>query len=476
VKLNSKQIAQYTGGSFIVEPIDASALASSITWDSREVQPGSVFVALPGERVDGHDFVSNALRDGAHIVLVQQPLPEAEKSLARECGAAVIEVANTQTALVDLACAWRSHLTGKVIALSGSTGKTTTKNLVRDMLSPYFSVVATRANQNNELGVPRTLLAADVNTQVIIVEMGMRGLGQLASLCDYVRPDWALITNVGTCHMELLGSQDAIVRAKAEAIAALPAGVGVAFVNGSCPNTPQLLVYGHAEERGTEVCAFTTQTGVWATDIALDANGFPHFALNVKDADGSVQKAFCRLQLMGLHNITNACAAASVGVKLGMKINDIAAALAQSKPESGRQEICRAACGARIINDAYNANPDSMKSSLETFAALKATGAHIAVLGDMGELGALEDEAHKEIGRICAHLGLDSLVCVGALSEHIACEARNGGMKQNAVFCTQDAQSALDIVRTLVGPDDVVLVKASHFMGLTAVVEGLEKR
>ncbi len=204
---------------------------TGVTWDSREMQPGWLYVALPGERVDGHDFVEAALRAGAAGALVMQSPGRAACLLAREMGAAVIEVANTASAVTDLARAWRGYLRGRVIALTGSVGKTTTKNLVRDVCAAYGSVVATRGNQNNELGVPRTLLAADPETAVVVVEMGMRGSGQIAELCDFVRPDWGLVTNVGESHIELLGSRENIARAKAELYAALPAGRGRAFLN-----------------------------------------------------------------------------------------------------------------------------------------------------------------------------------------------------------------------------------------------------
>ena len=201
MRLNAKQIANCTGGRFLVDPIDPTTLLVGVTWDSREVQPDWLFVALPGERADGHDFVPAALMAGAQGVLVTRPLDAKTNLLAQEMGAAIIEVPDTRSALSDLAREWRHHLRGRVIGLTGSVGKTTTKNLVRDVASAFGSVVATKGNQNNELGVPRTILAADPETAVVVVEMGMRGRGQIAELCDLVRPDWGLITNVGTSHI-----------------------------------------------------------------------------------------------------------------------------------------------------------------------------------------------------------------------------------------------------------------------------------
>lgn len=229
MRLNAKQIAQYTGGEFLIEPIDAAALLTGISWDSREIEQNWLYVALPGQRVDGHEFVEAALRAGARAALVSECPSKQACVLAQELGAALIQVPNTSHALADLARAWRLALKGCVIGLTGSTGKTTTKNLVRDVCAAQFSVVATAGNQNNELGVPKTILAADPETQVIIVEMGMRGAGQIAQLCDIARPDWGIVTNCGESHIELLGSREAIADAKGELLAALPDGTGRAF-------------------------------------------------------------------------------------------------------------------------------------------------------------------------------------------------------------------------------------------------------
>jgi UDP-N-acetylmuramoyl-tripeptide--D-alanyl-D-alanine ligase len=231
MRLNAKQIAEYATASVIVPAMDPSELACGLTWDSRDVKQGDVYVALPGARVDGHDFVESALRQGASIVLVSHRPSESACLLAREMGAAILEVGDTYQAITDLAVAWRHYLRGTVIALTGSTGKTTTKNLVRDVLSTTFTTSATKGNQNNELGVPKTLLDANPETRFVVVEMGMRGAGQLRGLCEFVKPDLALITNCGECHIELLGSRENIARAKSEVVEALPQGRGKAVLN-----------------------------------------------------------------------------------------------------------------------------------------------------------------------------------------------------------------------------------------------------
>lgn len=471
---------------------------TGVTWDSREMQPGWLYVALPGERVDGHDFVEAALRAGAAGALVMQSPGRAACLLAREMGAAVIEVANTASAVTDLARAWRGYLRGRVIALTGSVGKTTTKNLVRDVCAAYGSVVATRGNQNNELGVPRTLLAADPETAVVVVEMGMRGSGQIAELCDFVRPDWGLVTNVGESHIELLGSRENIARAKAELYAALPAGRGRAFLNldgayldalmeaGGLRERPMLLsgFAGNPDENLREMLerdGTVCEEVVWAEDVALDGEGRARFALCARDhADheeeallAPVERCRCALTLTGAHNVDNAVAAASVGFALGLDLETIAAALGASVPEPGRQEVIAARGGFTIVNDAYNASPDSMRASLSTFAATEVAGRRIAVLGDMGELGDFAEACHRGVGAHAAALSLDRLVCVGELSSFIAEGARDAGMDVARISRAATVADVLEELDTLLEPGDAVLLKASHFMGLTRVVEGL---
>ena len=489
MRLNAKQIANYTGGTFLVDLMDPRALACDITWDSREVKPGSLFVALPGQKVDGHAFVRQALTAGALVVLVSQPIDASTTLLAREMGAAVVEVPNTYSAITDLARAWRSQLTGKVIAVTGSTGKTTTKNLVRDVLSAQFSVVATKANQNNELGVPRTLLSANPETQAVVVEMGMRGRGQISELCDFVRPDWGLITNVGECHIELLGSQENIARAKAELIEALPDGTGTAFLNASDAFTPYVADHARVSSRDVRLVAYSgtpqqaadvsAAAQVWAEDIELDDEGRARFTLHAQgfslldEADEASLFGTCTLSLRGLHNVHNACAAAAVGRAMGMSLDSIATALEKAQPEAGRQQVVKARRGFTVVDDSYNANPDSMRASLQMFCAMEVPGRRIAVLGDMAELGDHAQPCHEGIGRLAAQLPLDKLVCVGPLSAHIAQSAREAGMNLDKICCVDSVAQAIGEVDALVEPGDAVLAKASNCMNLKRVVEGL---
>ena len=362
---------------------------------------------------------------------------------------------------------------------------------MRDVLAAAGSVCATKGNQNNELGVPNTVLAAQADTRNVIVEMGMRGLHQLEELCGFVRPQWGLVTNVGESHIELLGSRENIARAKAELLEALPAG-GMAFVNAANDMTPKLLEFANLDSRGVTCVLYdgtaqaaerraalssadSARPAVWSEDVRLDASGCPRFALCACGFDGMPEpvRVECALELRGMHNVSNACSAAAVGFAAGMEAAQVAAALSGAKPEAGRQEVIEAPGGFTVINDAYNANPDSMRASLSTFAALDVAGARIAVLGDMGELGSFAPQLHEEVGAFAAECGLDRLVCVGQLAQGIAAGAQKAGMPADRIAMVADGAAALADVREHVASGSAVLVKASHFMALEKVVEGL---
>ncbi len=503
MRLNAKQIAACTGGTYVVEPVDSRVIATDLTWDSREVKPGDVYVALEGQHVNGHDFVAAALRSGAVVALVTQPIDEATLLLARELGAAILEVSDAAHAIVDIAREWRTHLKGRVIGLTGSNGKTTTKNLIRDVLAESHTVVATAGNQNNELGVPKTLLTANPETEAIVVEMGMRGTGQIDELCEFVRPDWGVITNVGESHIELLGSCENIARAKAELLCNLPAATGVAFMNAddelaefmvddsNLRATGNEIVYfdgsqqacTRASQRAQDAASCRPKTPVvWAEDITLDDQGRPNFTLCACGFDDAslnedecvpIERQACALALRGMHNVSNACAAAAVGRRFGMDLATIVQGLAGALPEAGRQEILKARGGFTVVNDAYNANPDSMRASLKTFCALEVPGRHIAVLGDMAELGEVAVACHEGIGEMIATLSLDRLVCIGDLAQHIAEAAERDGFDSTRIVRATTLAQALGDLDAYVEPGDAVLVKASHSAGLERVVEGL---
>lgn len=493
MRLNAKQIAEMTGGSFLVDPLDPKALATGLTWDSREVGPNDVFVALPGERVDGHRFIADSLRAGALTVLVSERLDERVRILATELGAAIIEVSNTAAAITDIARAWRKMLKGRIIGVTGSCGKTTTKNLLRDVFKISYSVVSTQGNQNNELGVPKTLLQADPETQIIIVEMGMDRLDEIKELCNFVLPDVGVITNIGESHIELLGNKENIARTKFGLFAALPERTGKAFMNADDEYAGCACEYARLSEKEVALVYYDGSSeaekhkrshdenprldsdggcliewGPWASDITLDTRGCPRFMLHIGE-----EVRECGLPLRGAHNVSNACAAAGVASSYGIGIDEIVSGLTNVVAETGRQELVFARNGLTVIDDTYNANPDSMKAALHVLASYETSGRKIAVLGDMGELGDYAQGCHEGVGEAVAHLPIDTLICIGELSRYIAAGAEKAGFDSDKIKVVDSTADVLTELESYLEPVDVVLVKASRFMKLERVVGGL---
>jgi UDP-N-acetylmuramoyl-tripeptide--D-alanyl-D-alanine ligase len=453
-----------TGGELLAG--DREIVASNLCVDSRCVSAGCVFVAMPGERTDGHDFAAAAIDGGARVLLVTRPAEELGELLeaARLRGVAVVRVGEALAAVQALARYHRGRLHCEVLGVSGSTGKTTTKDFLTAALSTTKRVVATSGNRNNELGVPLTVLEAGADTDVLVVEMGMRGAGQIAELCDIARPTMALITNVGTSHIELLGSQEAIARAKGELTACLPAD-GTAFLNGDdeysasiAQNTAAAVVYYGLSER----CS------VRGEEIVLDAESCPSFTLVAPGVSERVE-----LHVPGRHNVYNALGAAAVALAVGVPAAAIAQGLAGAKLTGMRMQVFTAANGTTFVNDAYNANPTSMRAALETLAAMRADGRRIAVLGDMAELGSLTELAHFRIGELVARLGLDALVAVGPRARRIAEGALAEGMSADRVRVADSTDASVAVVADVIEPGDVVLFKASRVMGLESVIDAV---
>lgn len=490
-------IRKATQGRLIVEPsCAANRPATGLSWDSREVTSGDVYLALKGARVDGHDFIVAAIAAGAVGVLVTAQLSAETLIALKDAGVWVLAVNDAMDAIAALACAWRTKLTARVVGITGSSGKTSTKNLVRDVLSSQCSTIATQGNQNNELGVPKTILNATQDTEALVVELGMRGLGQIASLASFVQPDVAVITNIGESHLELLGSRKNIARAKAELLEALPDGLGVAVVNAACPYTPFMCEHAQLRQRGIKIVAYdgsadmyaktsfdasrqsfeqaddftlTLKPQVFARNVELDERGYPSFDLCTPQGE-----CRCVLSVQGAHNVHNACAAAAVGLEFGLSLQQIQEALSHTQAEAGRQEIIESPQGFTIINDAYNANPDSMEASLRFFASYAPSRRHIAVLGDMGELGSALQVGHERVGGVAADV-VDVLICVGEYSAYLSAGAQSAGMAPSAILCFPDRESATAYLQENLVAGDVVLLKASHALGLERIAERLVK-
>lgn len=441
-------------------------VANDLVVDSRGVAPGCVYVALVGERVDGHDFCREAVERGARVLLVTRAADEIADALAAasEREVAVIRVDDALHAVQELAAYHRSRLHCDVVGVTGSTGKTTTKDFLEAVLSTSLRVVSTEGNRNNELGVPLTILRAGSETDVLVVEMGMRGIGQIARLAQIARPTIGLITNVGTSHIEILGSEEAVVRAKGELVEALSAD-GAAFLNGDDA---------HCDDIATMSAAPVTRYGlserceVRAENIELDAES--HASFDLVSAAGVVRVG---LPIPGRHNVYNALSAAAVALHLGMDLQLVARGLEYVSVTAMRMQVFVSASGVTVVNDAYNANPVSMKAAIETLADMSTEGSRVAVLGDMAELGSLTELAHFRIGEQVARLPIDVLVTVGERARRIAEGAKAAGMPAESVHMSSTVEEAVEALDGFLRADDTVLVKASRVMGLEAVVEGI---
>lgn len=462
--LSTEMIIDITDGELLAGPVET--VANGLAIDSREVQPGAVFVAFIGESTDGHGHIGAALDAGARVVLVtrdDQDVRDAFTVAARpEC--TLVRVEDAQRAVERLASWHRDRLHIPVIGITGSTGKTTTKDFVRSVLATTVRVVATSGNRNNELGVPLTVMEAGSDTDALVVEMAMRGPGQIEHLCAIARPTAGLVTNVGVSHLEILGSQEAIASAKGELVAAIPAD-GRVFINADDAWTTRMASGAAA---AVTLYGLGPDAEITARDITTTQSGAPSFTLVVPEGEADVT-----LPVPGRHNVYNALAACAVGRYLSVPLEDIVRGLEGASFSRWRMETFLSASGVTIINDAYNANPTSMRAAIEALVDVPTAARRIAVLGDMAELGSLTELAHFELGQLVAHSSVDILVAVGVLGERIAEGARAAGMSDTAIRPCVDAIEAVEVLDDLLEVGDTVLVKASRVMGLEAVVEGM---
>jgi UDP-N-acetylmuramoyl-tripeptide--D-alanyl-D-alanine ligase len=462
--LSASRLAEVTIGTVVSGPGDA--MINGICIDSRSAHAGCAFAALPGERVDGHEHVADAVRAGARALLVTRwddELAAAVESAGRR-DVSVVRVDDAARALTALARYHRSRLSCPVVAITGSTGKTTTKDFVASALSTSLRVTATARNRNNELGVPLTVLEAGADTDVLVVEMGMRGQGQIEDLCGIARPTHGLVTNIGQTHIELLGSVQAIARAKGELVRCVPKD-GRVFLNGDDEWSRTL-----AADSAAEVTFYGLGevNDVRALDITTAEDGCPTVTLVAGE-----ERATVTLPVPGRHNAYNAAAAAAVAQALGVPLRTAVEGLAAVRPTEWRMQVFTVASGVTVVNDAYNASPASMRAALEALIDIRAEGRRVAVLGDMKELGSLSELAHFRIGELVARMPIERLVTVGELGRHIADGARAEGMSADVVRPCVTVEEAGEVLDDLLAPGDVVLVKASRSMGLERLVEGI---
>ncbi|MCL4515768.1 MAG: UDP-N-acetylmuramoyl-tripeptide--D-alanyl-D-alanine ligase [Firmicutes bacterium] len=461
-----KDILTATGGQLLQGP--RIGHVKGISTDTRTVNAGELFIPLIGENFDGHRFIRQAAEKGAAGVLIGQGY-EVPEEWGKDGAPFVIRVGDTLRALQDLARWYRTRFDLPVVAVTGSNGKTTTKDMVAAILSRRWKTLKTEGNYNNEIGLPLTLLRLDKATQAAVVEMGMRGAGQIEALAHLAKPTVGIVTNVGEVHMELLGSREAIARAKAELVAALDEG-GLAVLNADDPRVAAMRLQTRARVLTFGVSGNGARIPVDCLADNIQSHGIRGVIFRVSFGGKNWR---VDLPVPGTHNVYNALAAACTALGLGFAPEEVAEGLAGCRLSKMRLEAVEAPGGWLVINDAYNASPASMRAALQILAESRDKGRIVAVLGDMGELGGLSEEAHRAMGEFVLKLGIDWLVTVGAKASLISQAARQKGFpRERSAVCATNAE-ALKQLDGIVQPGDVVLVKGSRVMKMEEVVTGL---
>jgi UDP-N-acetylmuramoyl-tripeptide--D-alanyl-D-alanine ligase len=455
IALSIAEIAAITNGTPREATGQDAVVTGPVVIDSRQATPGALFAALSGERADGHDFAAAAVAKGAVAVLGSRPVD----------GVPMIVVQDVTAALAALAHAVLGRLPGAtVVGITGSSGKTSTKDLTAQLVERLGPTVAPEGSFNNEIGLPLTVLRADEATRYLVLEMSARGPGHIAALCDIAPPRIGAVLNVGRAHAGEFGSMEGVAKAKGELPEALPAD-GLAVLNADDPR-----VIAMAERTKARVMTFGSAGDVLATGISLDDLGRASFRLAMPDGSAPVT-----LRLHGAHHVANALAAAAIAAELGMAVPDIADALSAATARSKkRMELHERSDGVLVVNDAYNANPDSTRAAIEALAHLaRGRRRGFAVLGHMAELGDISVPSHAEVGRLAARAGVTGLIAVGDDARPVLDGARAETGWHGEAIAVPDAPAAVAALRNLLRPGDVVLVKASKSAGLWEVADGL---
>ncbi|MFF8283323.1 UDP-N-acetylmuramoyl-tripeptide--D-alanyl-D-alanine ligase [Streptomyces albus] len=457
--LTLAEIAKATNGTLHDVPDPHLLVTGTSASDSREVGPGGLFVAVTGARVDGHDFVPQAMDAGAVCVLASRPV-----------GAPAVIVPDVKAALGQIAQYALDRTPGmQIVALTGSAGKTTTKDLMAQVLSQHGKTAATPGSFNTEIGLPLTVLRADDATRYLVLEMGARHKGDIAYLASLTPPRIGVVLNVGSAHVGEFGSREAIAEAKGELVAALPPGSEGGF---AILNADDDLVVGMASRTRADVITYGTgEASIRATDVTSRA-GRAAFTLHTPDGSAPVS-----LRLLGTHQVHNALAVAATAHVLGMPTSDIAAALTAAEPVSaGRLQVVERGDGVTIINDAFNANSESMAAGLKTLAALADGRRKVAVLGEMKELGDTARRAHEAVGQLVGDLGVDILVTVGDGPEMAAlADAARNRSASLRVEAAADPDALLVLLGGVLTTGDIVLIKASRSVGLERFADRLKE-
>ncbi len=441
--------------------------------DSRQVEKDSLFVAFPGEKVDGNDFAQQALENGAGaVVMTREPSSEL-KAAAEAAGAALLSVSDPTEFMLELAAWYRDRLSATVIGVTGSIGKTTTKDTLAALLARRYRVWVTKGNFNNLIGMPMTILSAPQDTEMLILEMGMNHTGEIDRLTRCARPAYAIVTKVGTSHIGILGSRENIARAKAEIVSGMEptqSGDCLLILGGEDDFTP-FIRDSFATPAGIPTLLVGTGEGdaVRGRNIHVCEDGCPAFDIDFEDGSLST-----KLSIFGAQSVPNALYAAALAHRLGIPFDEIDAAFHDLAITGRRQDIRRARSGARVIDDTYNASPESTAAALNLLMSLECKGNRIAVLGEIGELGDEARRLHELTGAYAAGKHPDILVCVGGvMAEAMADAARMMGMSEDDVYVSDTWETALAAFGDVIVSDDLVLAKGSRFVELDRFVEGI---
>ncbi|MBQ7704307.1 MAG: UDP-N-acetylmuramoyl-tripeptide--D-alanyl-D-alanine ligase [Selenomonadaceae bacterium] len=422
-----------------------------VTTDSRKISKGVLFVALKGEKFNGETFAQDALNKGAAAVLVSKSAPE--------ISGVTLKVNDTLTAYQQIAKSWRERFQIPVVAITGSNGKTTTKDLTAAVLSALGKVCKTSANFNNEIGVPMTLLEIDETHKAAVVEIGMRGLHQIENLAQYVKPNIGIVINVNETHIEILGSIENIARAKGELVQAIQAG-GTVILNADNFYTAEMKKLANS---GVKILTYGIDNAADLTAENISTNGnATNFILNYGG-----QKYNFEVPIIGRHNVSNALAAIAAGLSVGLSIEEIQRGISKLTATKMRLEIIQRK-NFTIVNDAYNASPASMEAALKTVAEIY-SGRKIAVLGDMLELGAISEKVHRAVGKQLVENNFETLIAFGELGKFIAAGAKDAGLKN--IFTVDTHEDAAKKILEILQAGDTVLFKASHGMHLEKILE-----
>lgn len=459
-QMTLENIAKACGGTYVGDDALRGSEITGAVIDSRQVEPGYLYIPIRGERVDGHRFIPDVFEKGALAVLSEEPLENP--------AGPYIQVASSEQALKDIAEFYRSTLSIKIIGITGSVGKTSTKEMISAVLSQKYNVLKTEGNFNNEIGLPLTILRIRREHEVAVVEMGISEFGEMHRIAKVAKPDICVMTNIGQCHLENLIDRDGVLRAKSEIFDFLKPD-GHIVLNG---NDDKLITV--QEVKGVKPVFYYVEDGTAKkADLPYEitADAIENKGLRGLNANLHFPEEVCQIHepIPGVHNVYNACAAACVGRIMGLTNEEICEGIAHAKTIAGRTNLITLG-EVLVIDDCYNANPVSMKASLDVLA--QADGRKIAVLGDMGELGENEREMHYDVGKYAANTGVDILFCCGTLSEELAKGAQRGHTK---VMYFTDREKLTQTLINFVEAGDTVLVKASHFMEFPKIVKALEE-